>query len=28
MTGWIAGLLVSGIPALALAAEVELNDQQ
>jgi mono/diheme cytochrome c family protein len=28
MTGWIAVLLVSGIPALALAAEVELNDQQ
>jgi mono/diheme cytochrome c family protein len=28
MKGWIAILLVAGIPQLALAAEVELNDQQ
>jgi mono/diheme cytochrome c family protein len=28
MKGWIAILLVSGMPQLALAAEVQLNDQQ
>ena len=28
MKGWIAVLLVAGMPQFALAAEVELNDQQ
>jgi mono/diheme cytochrome c family protein len=28
MKGWIAALLISGIPQLAFAVEVELNDQQ